>query len=754
MSNGRLNRRRRSRKRLSRRYRRNIRENLSFYISSTVLTVVTLLLYFLFMIAGSAILSFSEDFYERNRVEDAHFTTYMPIPGEELLELSDTYGVTLEEQRYLNIETDGVTARIFARTHRIDLYEITEGKDVSNDNEIVISEGYAIENNIAIGSSMKIGAKEYTIAGFLQRPDYLYMLESEDDSYKNVSTFYLCYMTDGEFERLGNMGSQYLVRYHEDPDVAGFRKTVHERYYMRSYTAAAENSRIVMVEQQAQMFLVMAYVLLCILPLVAVVLISIIISRKVKSEQRLIGTLSALGYQKRQLMLHYAGFAVIPGVMGGVLTAAVSYLAAQPLSEMGLADYEPMRVVGRLDPLDAVLGIVVPTALYVFAALLSVRRLLKKDTVLLLNGNADNGKRKGKRMLAGKKISFRIKFAVRSMLGNPGRSFVVLLGVFLGCFIMLLGQGFFDSINHMGDTAADGMGSFEHQYILNEMLTENPYGGETVLISAVENDDGSKLTVIGTADDNAYYDFKDPAGNDVSVERGYYITSLLQFTLGWQAGDTVTVYNPLSMEEKEITIEGVIQNDVQKSIITSKAFAAELTGLDAGSFNGIVSDRALPVPEAKIAQEIRRSDITDQAKTMTSQMDFLLQIIIGLGVIICITAVYVAVNMLVTESRGNISMLKVLGYRDKQINKILLRSHHILLPVGILLSVPCVYAAADAFFLLMVDYGVMLIGTHIEPKSYVVSVLLTAGCYFGSLWLLRRKVKKVDMIESLKDNRE
>lgn len=63
-------------------------------------------------------------------------------------------------------------------------------------------------------------------------------------------------------------------------------------------------------------------------------------------------------------------------------------------------------------------------------------------------------------------------------------------------------------------------------------------------------------------------------------------------------------------------------------------------------------------------------------------------------------------------------------------------------------------AAANAFFLLMVDYGVMLIDTYIEPESYLISILLTAGCYFVSLWLLRRKVKKVDMIESLKDNRE
>lgn len=739
---------------LNRRYMRNIRENLSFYVSSTVLTVVTLLLFFLYQIAGSAILDFSRDFYARNQIEDAHFTTYLEIPEEELDELADTYDVVLEKQRYINIETDGVTARIFQKTENIDLYEVTQGKDVSADNEIVISEGYALENNLKTGDSMKIGDKEYVISGFMQRPDYLYMLENEDDSYKNVTTFYLCYMTEEEFESLGSTGCQYLARYHENSDVTGLRRAVHDRYYMSTYTSAKENPRIIMVEQQAQMFIVMAYILLCILPLVAVILICIIISRKVKTEQRMIGTLSALGYKKRQLMLHYAGFAVIPGLFGGILTAVISAAVAQPMSELGLQDYEPMRVRGHLDVTAALLGVLIPTALYVIAALLAVRRLLKKDTVLLLGGNADGGTKKAKRILAGRRISFRTKLAVRSMLGNPARSFVVFLGVFLGCFIMLLGQGIFDSINHMGDTAAEEMGSFARQYILNDLLEENPYGGETMLVSAVENEAGDRLSVIGTEADNPWLNLKDENGSTVPVEDGYYITSLVQITLGWQPGDTVTVYNPLSLEEKELEIAGVIQNNVQKSIITSKALAAELTGLDENSFNCIVSGSALSIPEARIAQESRREDITDQAEAMTGQMDFLLQMIIGLGVIICIAAVYVAVNMLVSESRRSISMLKVLGYRDREIDKIVLRAHHILLPLGIIAAIPCVYATSRVFFIWMVDYGVMLIDTYIEPESMVISILLTAGCYFGSLWLLRRKVKKVDMVESLKDNRE
>ena len=49
---------------LRRRYIRNIRQNLSFYIASTVLTMAALFLFFLFHIAGNAILDFADEFFE------------------------------------------------------------------------------------------------------------------------------------------------------------------------------------------------------------------------------------------------------------------------------------------------------------------------------------------------------------------------------------------------------------------------------------------------------------------------------------------------------------------------------------------------------------------------------------------------------------------------------------------------------------------------------------------------------------------
>lgn len=738
---------------LNRRYTRNIRENLSFYIASTVLTVVTIFLYFMFAIAGNAILNFGTDFFASQKVEDANFTTYTPIPDEEITKLEEKYDLTLEAQKYVNIETDDTTARVFHKTDDIDLYKVTVGSDAKNSGEIIISEGYAVNNDVQINDTMKIGDKDYTVTGFFQRPDYLYMLQNPSDSYKNITTFYLAYMTDDDFENLGNTNCQYLVRYNKD-NQSDFRKYVHENYYMHEYTPASENMRITMVSDQAEMFILMAYVILCVLPLIAVALVSIIISRKVKSEQKMIGTLSALGYKKGQLMRHYAGFAAIPGLLGGIVTTILSAIFAQPYSELGLQDYEPMRIIGRLNPIDAVLGIIVPTAMYVLAALISVRKMLKKDTVLLLAGNADGDKHKFRKVLADKKIPFRFKYAVRSVLGNPARSFVVLLGVFLGCFIMLFSFSMFDSMIATQEKSIESIGDYKYQYILNSMSKDNPYGGEELLVSSMEKKDGSRITVMGTDKDNPYLNFNDEDGEKVNISDGYYITSLMSMIYDWQAGDKIMLYNPLSLEEKEIKIKGIVKNDMQKAIITSIDKAADISGLEKGTHNALISDAKLDIPSENVAQETRKTDLGDQIDTIMNQMGFMIYLLVGLGIIICIAAIYVSVNMMVTENRNNISMLKVLGYRNRQIDKSVLNVNHIFLPIGILLSIPAAYGVANYFFKLFADIDGILVTTSISLKSYLLSFALTIAGYVISVWLVRRKVKKVDMIECLKDNRE
>jgi len=197
-----------------------------------------------------------------------------------------------------------------------------------------------------------------------------------------------------------------------------------------------------------------------------------------------------------------------------------------------------------------------------------------------------------------------------------------------------------------------------------------------------------------------------------------------------------------------------MDNDVQNAIFCDRENVAELLGIDAECGNVIMSDIALQIPEEKILQTIKKSDAKEQFQNMSNQMNVMIYFLIGMGAIICVAAIYVAVNMLVSENRSNISMLKVLGYQDVQINQIVLRVNHILLPIGFLASIWPVFASVNWFMVFLADFIGMFPKAYVAPKSFVYTAGLVCLSYFGSLLMLRRKVSKVDMVESLKGNRE
>ena len=738
---------------LNKRYFRSIKSNKSFYVSATILTIMTLFLFYMMNVAGKAIWNFGDEFFISQNLEDAHFTTYIPILDEDIKKLEKEFFVQLEPEYYCHVETDKTTTRVFKKTEKINLYSITEGKDITKNDEVIISEGYAVFNKIALGDSIKIGNRNYTITGFFQRPDYLYMLPNENDSYKNVTTFFLAYVTNEEFEKIGGNNCNYLVRYEKDNQIE-FRKAINEKYYMNSYLSAKENMRIDMVKMQADMFVVVSYIILAVMPLIVVVLVSIVIKRKVKSEQRLIGTLSALGYKRINLMLHYAGFAMIPGLLGGILATILTKCGAQTFGQLCLMDYEPMRIQCKMSFEIAVLGIIIPTVMYVISAMNAVYKLTKKDTVLLLNGNSDQGEKNYKNVLVKQKISFKIKYAVRSLIGNPSRTFVVFLGIFLGSFISLLGYSLLDTMENTKQNMIDEIGTFEYQYVLNELIDSNQYGGESIIMSSLENQNGELFNIWGTSNENPFLSLKDMEGNKINLDEGYFVTSVFAMLQNVKAGDDFILLNPYTLEEFSVNIKGIINNDMQNAIFCNKKNASKILGIDENYSNVIMSDVPLEIPESKIIRTIKKADSKESFENMSSQMDVMIYFLIAIGIIICVASIYIAVNMLISENKSNISMLKVLGYDDKMINSIVLNINHILLPIGYLCSIPFVFLSANWFMAFLAEFIGALPKSYIAPESFLYTAIVVSVSYFGSIFLLRKKVSKINMVESLKGNRE
>lgn len=148
---------------LNKRYIRNIKENLSFYIAASVLTVVALLLFYLFYIAGTGIKGYGDKFFEDNNLEDATFSTYINIPDDEIKNIENKYNITFEKEYFTNINEDDYKVRLFKANRKIDLYEVVDGRDVSSDDEIIISKGYAVNKGVSIGDRLRIRDKDYIV---------------------------------------------------------------------------------------------------------------------------------------------------------------------------------------------------------------------------------------------------------------------------------------------------------------------------------------------------------------------------------------------------------------------------------------------------------------------------------------------------------------------------------------------------------------------------------------------------------------
>ncbi|HKL98300.1 MAG TPA: FtsX-like permease family protein [Mobilitalea sp.] len=737
---------------LNKRIKRDIKYNISFYISASLLTAIAVLFVILTYTAVDMIDDGFNKLMVNRNVEDAQFTTFQPITEEDIKSIEETYKVELEAIRYVDSEEENYRLRSFAPTHKINVYELLEGEDIKAKDEILVNRDFALANKLDIGDSLSVKGKEYTITGLAVRPDYVYAIKEQTDIYVDDATFGQVTMSREAFDELEHIQSYYSIVYQEDNEVE-VRQFIHNTYYCLSYIASESNNRISMARDLMGEFELILDAFMPIMFILIAFIVAVVLGRMVKREQKLIGTLVAMGYRKGELVRHYAIYAMLPGIIGSLLGILISIIFLKPLCILMAMDFEQINFVIKLHPISLLISIFVPTFLYLMTAVWMVRRLLKNNTVLLLAGNAGGDKKKS-RFLANSKMSFRYKFQLRNLLANKSRTIVVISGMFIGGFMCAYGFIFMDSSNYLVDKGMDAAGSFEYQYFLNTVETIEPEEGEPMLSTKFEVP-GKKgmITISGLVEKPKFLQLDTSEGEPIEYGK-YYMTSNAAIQYGIEGGDEFTFMQVQTMKEFTVTIEAVIKDNTQSAVYTSIDNLATLLELPDSSYNVIMSDRVLPIDKDKIFMEYSKDKMKEQLERIVEIMYSVIYMLIILGGMLCIISVYLTVNMLVAENRSNISMLKVLGYRKKEINRLVLNTNHILLPISFGLSIFACLKLSEMMFKAFIAEFNMYFEPVITLPSLLICLAILTGSYFISLAMLKHKVYRVDMIESLKDNRE
>ncbi len=185
---------------------------------------------------------------------------------------------------------------------------------------------------------------------------------------------------------------------------------------------------------------------------------------------------------------------------------------------------------------------------------------------------------------------------------------------------------------------------------------------------------------------------------------GNYISSIV---CDVQKGDEIIINSLTTLEEENIKIAGIINSDVQQALFLSRENVAKLMGVDANSYNAVVSDSKIEIEDGLVATTI-------SPDSMEEQMDAV----------------------------------------SKEINTMIINANHILLPVGIILGMLTDLFALKWAFVTLADMMGVLLPAFLSVKTVVLNVAIVSACYFGTLAVIKRKTNNVDMVECLKDNRE
>lgn len=739
---------------LNRRFSRNIRYNLSFYVSATLLTAIAA---FLLVSMYSAVLMIDRGFngvLERGRVEDAQFATMREISDSEAASMEKTFGVTLERVRTVDIEQDGYTLRVFAPTSKVNVLQLLEGSGLSGDGDILLNRDFAAAHGITPGDSFVISDRAYRVAGFSVRPDYVYAQKDNRDFYIDKAMFGQVTMTDAAFDRLEHTQSYWAVLYSRDNSV-DMRKYLNDNYGLMRYLDAASNNRIDIVREYASEYGIMLGSVIPLLFAMITFIVAVVMGRMVRRERKQIGTLVALGYRGRELARHYAAYAAVPALLGSAIGVASAVVFLKPVCVLFATDYESVNYEPTLYAVSVALAFAVPLLLYPATAVLSVRRLLRKQTVQLLAGGADAARQVGRYALSKSRLHFGPKFRLRNLLAHKSRSLVVMTGMFAGTFLCAFGLIMIDSCNYLIERGLDAAGSYEYQYVLNTVKPGEPPVGEPELRFAFEAPGHDGLfTLAGLREHPEYLSLKTSDGAAMRYG-GYYLTSNAAALYHIKAGEDFTFRNPFTVEEHTVRIDGIINDNTQCMLYTDIPNVAGLLGLPGEPcYNVVLSDRPLSMNDDEVAYTNSKEGLKKQFRYTVNLILYFVYLMLGFGAALCLISSYLTVNMLVEENRHNISMLKVLGYRKREINRLVLNVNHVLVPVSFALSVwACVELCRGIFGQFIGELNI-----YIEPAITASSILICAGAlvlsYAASLALLKRKVYRVDMVESLKDNRE
>ena len=233
---------------------------------------------------------------------------------------------------------------------------------------------------------------------------------------------------------------------------------------------------------------------------------------------------------------------------------------------------------------------------------------------------------------------------------------------------------------------------------------------------------------------------------DLNVE-GAYVCRRLAREFGLKPGDEVTVSPYGSDETYTLKIAGIVRS-LSESITISKDYADALDLPYSINFVYTMKDKADISADSAVQSVQSKQMILDSFDSFMEIMNTMILLLVFGAILLGIVVLYNLGVMSYAERYREMATLKVVGFRDRKIGRLLISQNLWVSILGILLGLPLGVWLLDVMLdKLASEYELQM---SIRPWSFILTVVLALGVSLLVSLMVARKNKKIDMVEALK----
>ncbi|MCI8417725.1 MAG: FtsX-like permease family protein [Lachnospiraceae bacterium] len=520
--------------------------------------------------------------------------------------------------------------------------------------------------------------------------------------------------------------------------------------------------------------------------LVAALVCLTTMTRMVEEERTQIGTLKALGYSNHSIAAKYILYALLSSVVGSVVGVLVGERIL-PLVIINAYRILYTNLPQVLTPLDvnysmtsSLLAILCTTV----AALAACYKELFSVPAALMRPVAPKA---GKRVFLERlpflwrRLNFSYKATVRNLMRYKKRFFMTIFGIG-GCMALLLvGFGIKDSILYIGTVQFGEICTYDISFGVEEdAKREEQEGlfarisGDGRMLSAMWVREASLDVEAGGVIKSGYLVVPEQPGELKDyihlrnrsrqeafplTDKGVIITEKLAKLLDVKSGDRIWLKED-ETRQVEVEVSGIAENYFLHYVYMSPRVYEELYG-EAPVYNAIYGNTVSQ--DEKLEEELRRdytkreaisnvtfvSTMAQRVTDMLKSMDTIIYVLVIAAGLLAFVVLYNLNNINVSERKRELATLKVLGFFDGEVSAYVNRENVLLTLFGAAAGV-ILGRFLHRFIIVTAEIDMLMFGREIAGMSYVYSVLLTFLFSFIVNAVMHFKLKKIDMVESMK----